>query len=380
MPKLAKDLRVETARGLAAFLVVAGHVIGPSGHEGMHVGDGSTLRYLYRALLMLRLPLFTVLSGYVYAMRPVDRAHLAEFMDGKVRRLLLPMVSMGAVFLIVRYYTPGVSVRPSLPDLLLIPFFPHAHFWYLHSLFVVFLVISALEVAGALKRFWSFAMVFAASGFLLATPVCDIAFFGIGGAPYLLIFFLWGLALRRFADVLNRHAILVALAVGSIALIAVHELGILGVVSIGTNDVAFVTVLGGLCTNAWLIYRGPTWAAIARIGNYSFSIFLMHVFGTAAARVLLNKAGVTSDALHFVAGVSAGLFLPILAERLLDSYAITRFVFLGREYVSAAVPRVVLSRLAITGTLAAGATALPPAQAEVPPVDARVADDDKRLR
>jgi len=37
-PRL-KNLRIETARGLAALLVVAGHVIGPDAVSGMQVAD-----------------------------------------------------------------------------------------------------------------------------------------------------------------------------------------------------------------------------------------------------------------------------------------------------------------------------------------------------
>ena len=44
-----KDLRIETMRGLALFLMVAGHVIGSSSDLGMKVPDDSVLRYLYES-------------------------------------------------------------------------------------------------------------------------------------------------------------------------------------------------------------------------------------------------------------------------------------------------------------------------------------------
>ena len=63
-----KDLRIETMRGLALFLMVAGHVIGSSSDLGMKVPDDSVLRYLYESLVYIRMPLFTAISGYVYAL------------------------------------------------------------------------------------------------------------------------------------------------------------------------------------------------------------------------------------------------------------------------------------------------------------------------
>lgn len=352
----SKNLRFETARGLAALLVVLGHVIGPDFGSGMHVADDSPLRYVYRALQMLRLPLFTVLSGYVYAMRPVERAKVGEFLAGKARRLLLPLLSMGSLFLIVRAHAPRVNSRPELAELLRVPFYPHAHYWYLHSLFVVFVVVAALEAVGALETFGLFSVVFAASGYLLASPLREINFFGISGACYLLIFFLWGIALRRFSSLLEYRGVLAPLAAGSLGMIALHQLGLLGVVHVDTEYVGFVSVLGGLCTTAWLVYKCPTIPWLARIGHYSFGIYLMHVFGTAAAREGLLELGITSDVVHILVGVSAGAALPIVAERIFDHYALTRLLFLGREF-RAPNPRTELSRIAIAGSMATAAAA-----------------------
>jgi len=307
---------------------------------------------------MLRLPLFTVLSGYVYALRPVERADVKEFLLGKAKRLLLPLLTIGSLFIIVRTHAPNVNARPELTDLLRAPFYPQAHFWYLHSLFVVFVAIAGLEAGGALDSFGGFALVFAASGYLLLSPLREIQFFGIAGACYLLIFFLWGIGLRRFSSVLESKAVLGPLAAGAVGMIALQQLGLLGIVPIDTDNNAFVSVLGGLCTTAWLTYRGPTIPWLARVGNYSFSIYLMHIFGTAAVRVALTKLGITSDALHVLVGVCAGALLPIVAELVLDRYALTRLLFLGRDYrTPTKAGSDGFSRIAVAGVAGAAAAA-----------------------
>ena len=62
-----KDLHVETLRGLAILLMVAGHVIGNDSTHGMRVDDSSVWRSAWVSLEFLRLPLFTFLSGVVSA-------------------------------------------------------------------------------------------------------------------------------------------------------------------------------------------------------------------------------------------------------------------------------------------------------------------------
>lgn len=357
MRQTIKNLRIETARGLAALLVVLGHVIGPDFASGMHVADDSKLRFLYRALQMLRLPLFTVLSGYIYALRPVRRESARKFLVNKAKRLLLPLISIGSLFVAVRAHAPRVNMRPQLDEILRVPFYPQAHFWYLHSLFVVFVVVAALESVGALEGFGMFSVVFAASGYLLASPLREVNFFGISGACYLLIFFLWGIGLRRFAALFESKNVLVPFAVGSLGMIVVHQLGLLGLLKVDTENVGFVSVLGGLCTTAWLIYKCPTVSWLARVGHYSFGIYLMHVFGTAGAREALIEIGVTSDVAHIFIGLAAGTLLPIAAERVLDHYGLTRLIFLGRDYRTRPREGRELARITLAGTVATAATA-----------------------
>jgi peptidoglycan/LPS O-acetylase OafA/YrhL len=66
-----KDSAIQSLRGLAVILMVCGHVIGSTRANGMQVADRSAWRLFYLALKDLRMPIFTVISGFVYAMRPI---------------------------------------------------------------------------------------------------------------------------------------------------------------------------------------------------------------------------------------------------------------------------------------------------------------------
>ena len=83
----AKDPNIETLRGLAILLVVAGHVIGIDATGGMKVADDSLWRYLYASLQYVRMPLFTAISGWVYALHPVAAHEAGTFMFKKIFHL-----------------------------------------------------------------------------------------------------------------------------------------------------------------------------------------------------------------------------------------------------------------------------------------------------
>ena len=72
----------------------------------------------------------------------------------------------------------------------------------------------------------------------------------------------------------------------------------------------------------WLIY----------FGSFAYSIYLFHSFGTAGGRIMIKKLGVTNDLLVFLVSLTVGMLAPIIAEKVLDRWGVTRMLFLGRSY------------------------------------------------
>src|SRR4051812_2363105 len=91
-----KDQSIETLRGLAIILVVAGYII--SGDlENTHSIVASGLRYFYYMLKPVRMPLFTVISAYLYASSPATQDTIKKLFIGKSRRILIPFVVVSAI-------------------------------------------------------------------------------------------------------------------------------------------------------------------------------------------------------------------------------------------------------------------------------------------
>ncbi len=321
----ARDLSVDTARGFACLLLVAYHVIGNEPSNGLRVADGP-YRLSADLLAYIRMPLFTFLSGYVYAWRPFQR-HCRPFIAGKARRLLIPMVVVGTLFVFIRLWTPGTNQSDVTWYLLHI--FPVEHFWFVESLFLVFLLIIPLEFSGILKEPIRFALFFVG---VVLVYVSGIEFphnyFSINGVFYLLPFFLGGLACSRFTLQAGRFY---------------YPLLLLGLV------LPYLYILLELRSGEWLLERrgglalwiglsasflllrsGLTINVLARIGHYSYAIYLFHVFFTAAARIFLLTVGIEQTLLLLLIGTLAGLLGPISLEVIASYHPWSSVLLLGK--------------------------------------------------
>jgi peptidoglycan/LPS O-acetylase OafA/YrhL len=70
---------------------------------------------------------------------------------------------------------------------------------------------------------------------------------------------------------------------------------------------------------------------LARVGRYSYAIYLFHVFFTAATRIALHSIGINLLALDLLLGVLLGLSGPILVEMLAGNSKWPALLLLGRS-------------------------------------------------
>jgi peptidoglycan/LPS O-acetylase OafA/YrhL len=106
--KMKRNLEVDTLRGIACVLLVLFHVVGDTPAVGLRIPEGHWLQVFNEALAYIRMPLFSFISGYVYGFRPYQ-GNAPAFVKGKVRRLLLPLITVGTIFAIVQAFTPGAN-------------------------------------------------------------------------------------------------------------------------------------------------------------------------------------------------------------------------------------------------------------------------------
>jgi glucans biosynthesis protein C len=312
---------IDTVRGLACLLVVALHVVGDKSSNGLHLPMTSDWHYAMQSIEFLRIPLFTALSGYLYASRRVTRATLPSFCLKKLRRLGVPLIFVTLVMWGLKNKAQGDTT--SLPIALL---FEYGHLWYLQALLILFAGISLAD-AFLTPGFVGLVLTGFATIMVSQSGVPMTEFFGIAGAFYLAPYFLFGIILRERPEWLqDRRAGVLALGVVVIVL-ASQQFGLFGL----TNPVTLLQLpaaVAGMAGVVFLLQRFPRNDLLARVGRYSYTIYLWHVTAGAAARDILMHGGVTSIPALFVCTLIVGVAAPIalyhIARRIpLISVAVT---------------------------------------------------------
>lgn len=332
-----KNQSVETLRGFAIILVVMGHVIGSGSDGGMMVANDSFWRHLYFTFEYLRMPLFTVISGWVYTLRPASLEILRSFNFKKIRRILFPMIFVGMAYFIIQYIVPGTNMKGNLNEMWKILIFPYTLYWYLPSLFIIFVVVASIDSFELINGFesWIILLILAFSLMIFRDriiPESSPNIFSYKGAIYLFPFFLIGVGIQRFRNFFENKTLNFILLMAFITGIFLQQLGWYQIVDVATDKKGFIGLLVGV-TGTILFFR-LKWNVriLVFFGSYAYSIYLFHSFGTAGGRIIIRATGITNMTIIFVVSLFVGLFIPILAELALDKFKLTRLLYLGRSF------------------------------------------------
>jgi peptidoglycan/LPS O-acetylase OafA/YrhL len=321
--------RVQSLRGIACLLLVAFHVVGASATSGLHVADDSAWRQLTNLVVHLRMPLFTFLSGFVYALRPLGSGQVWAFSAKKARRLGVPLIVASTLL-----YGLHAALH-HLSRLWTIYLLPYWHLWFVQALMVVFAVLVALETMGALSTFTRFVATLAlVVALYFAAPFQAPSGSALYNATYLLPFFLCGVGAHRFQQFLESRGALVATVLCFVLAQGFHSYIVLTrfVSPIEPVDQrSAVNLVIGVSAALCALRLLPPGRLMERIGGSSYVIYLYHPLFVAA---LLSAAGahVTSArGLSFLIACVAGVSGPILMELVAGHIPGARLLLEGRS-------------------------------------------------
>jgi fucose 4-O-acetylase-like acetyltransferase len=315
----ARISQIDTLRGIACILLVLFHTVGEDLNSGLKLPHDHWLQQLNHVIGYFRMPLFAFISGYVYAYRPYQ-GQTADFIKSKAQRLLLPVITVGTAFALLQASIPGTN-QYHVVTWWTLHIYPVGHFWFLQSLFLVFLVVLLLERMKALQTSAQVVFAFGASSLLyvLWEPPRLLSIYG---AVFLMPFFLGGLASKRFQ--FNQARMV------SIAAIALMGAGLYVALLLERGNLAdLATIVLGLSTSFLLLQSRFDNRALAYLGTFSFAVYLLHVFFAAASRMALIRMGVSDIYVLLAAGVFVGVTGPVLSAMLIMRYQLLNFLLLG---------------------------------------------------
>lgn len=302
---------IDTLRGLACLLLVALHVIGEAPEHGLRIADDHPLALFAELFFHLRMPLFAMLSGFVYGYRPAEPGGQLTFLRGKLGRLGLPYLFAATAFLLVNIVLAGpYALAPA--ELYEAYLLPYAQFWFLQALLLIFAVMAAADTM------FPRAPLAVAVGLFIVSALAFLSPFGQGIEAlsfdrmlYLLPFFAFGLVLHRMQPEIPRTLIAVLLG-GLIILFTLNALDVFADPARAISRRTAMALSLGVVFSGFLLVLRPRFAPLAWIGRFSFTIFLYHLFAVEALQWLYASIGRPPAYIGLALGVTAGIACPIV--------------------------------------------------------------------
>jgi glucan biosynthesis protein C len=324
-----KDLNIESLRGIAIVLMVLGHVISHNITTSLTVKEDSLLRFMYYAFQYVRMPLFTIISGYVYAFKPLNRFPSTKgFMSRKTERLLIPFVIVTTLLYITRYVIPGLRLKVEIDDLWRTYLFPPLQFWYIQGMFIMFVIFVFLEKMKLLETLIRCQIVLA---------ICVILFFfhptttllSLNKVPFILIFFIVGVVFKRFKPVVfTKKIALTSTIVLCISLL--FQMAMFNKNNTSELIPSLLTLIVGTTSSLLLIHSGFSNRRLIWLGNFSYGIYLFHMFSVAAFRILMIKLlDIDNIVINIVGGLMCGLAFPVILQLLIPRNSLLSLLFFG---------------------------------------------------
>lgn len=331
---------LDSLKGFAILCVVAGHVVYGYIKAGAYPDSAASEFSLLQFFASFHMPLFILISGFIYSMVYFDAAGQPKM--GKLKVQLLDIAAIYVIFsaLLVLFKVicaKYVNTQMSFSDLLFIWRTPVPPYWYLYALAVFYLIGIPLLKSG--RRSWLFVglAVSAALGFasrsLALTPD-----FAMNSIAFLLVFFILGVAIQRGALPLSWP-----LAIGSFcvacALYCVFRSQdyVTFAGEIAGQPVVSTLVAAGFCLFLFKVFSSVSWLDnrfLTFCGSYCLEIYVLHCFFTAGFRAAFNMVGVSNFWLSFFLNLALSTAIPLAIALVLKKIGLHDIVFRPAHWVA----------------------------------------------
>lgn len=321
---MSRDIRtewVDYAKAIGIILVVYGHVARGVKEAGYNFSD-SLFTLVDSFIYSFHMPLFFFLSGLFFYQSFIKRGFL-DLTLNKIDTIVYPYILwtliQGGISVILSQHT---NSNTSLTEVIYL-WQPFAQFWFLYTLFIIFMLCGLIYKIWP-KRFSILLLFFCALLYVERSYLPDIsAFFFVAGN---LVFFVLGIVFSYHRCSLYLSSWLMLLVTTILFTISQYWFHFyLGKTFVDKGIESLVLAVISICFVSSLsisLSKTPS-RFIVFIGTSSMAIYVMHILAGSGVRVILGKAfGITSTYLHLSIGVAAGVFLPLLAVKIIEKWRI----------------------------------------------------------
>ncbi|MEA5507017.1 acyltransferase [Halotia wernerae UHCC 0503] len=302
---------VDYAKGIGIFLVVVGHVLRGLVNSSI-LQPTPFINFVDSWIYAFHMPLFFFISG-LFVQRSLSKP-LNSFILDKVYTIAYPYFIWSVIQGIFQTVGSRYTNKPSsLVDILKIGYEPIMQFWFLYTLFAIFLVYG---IFNKLKLSPVLFLVF--SIFIYCLHILDVSF-GPWGVLYLFrrhaIYFALGAVIGSniLTSLIDRTKIYILLL---ITLAGYLVVGLAVQIQIAENLIAIPLLaifgIGSSITLAVLLEKFNVLPSIKNWGVFSLEIFVAHTIAASILRIVIQKIfGITEPVIHFSLGTTIGIYAPI---------------------------------------------------------------------
>jgi fucose 4-O-acetylase-like acetyltransferase len=322
-----RSVWVDYAKGIGIVLVVYGHIARGVFNAGINY-DHKIYLITDHIIYSFHMPLFFFLSG-LFFVASLEKYGAGKLFYNKLDTLIYPYVIWsllqgGVEFLLSKYTNNHVTFL----EVISLFWAPRAQFWYLYSLFFVF-IVAILAYSKLSARYLPAILLIAALINIFSNNLPDIAPV-IFTARYF-VFFALGIYFNQIKEYFFRNVYVVfplfLLAFILFQWVFPYELELFNpsdggwsLLLLGIVSIIFVVLMCMFLSRFNIRF-------LAYLGTSSLGIYLMHTLFGSGTRIILQKiAGVDSAFVHLTLGTVTGIFFSLVTLFFLEKFNI-RFLF-----------------------------------------------------
>lgn len=298
---------IDVAKGIGICLVVFGHV--ERGLAASNILDRQTWSAGDFYLYTFHMPLFMFIAG----LNSPQSRNKPRFLTRKALSIMYPYVVwsliQGSAMALLAQYTNGAASWQDVGSILWKPISP---FWFLYVLFFFTIAVRVIKP--------SMTMLAASLLMLIVSPW--IGQYVLFNMFYFYFYFVGGYMLSG-----RIGRISTPVAIASLCAFAAWTTLVYRYAPLAYNSPLVLPSAGtGIIVTLWLSQQMSRLWVLAYLGAISLAIYVMHILATAGTRIILVKFfHIGSPAVHFTAGIMAGVVGPILVYEAMRQLKISKY-------------------------------------------------------
>lgn len=319
---------LDSLKGFAIFLVVVGHVVLGYIKADIFPQFYNELQYIYAIIYSFHMPLFFLISGYLYKFTwSKNNTGVLKKIGNKFFNMVPLYLVFSLVFWLFKYYATlysniQMSEHFNFIDLIHIYIAPLAYLWFLYVLICLFIIIPLLE--SFIKPVLVFLVLFL---LYIFAPHIEGMFAIVNLIIYGGVYFSLGSILFFYSDYLRNN-------IG-------NKLIIVSFISIAiacfsfpfTNAYNIFKFICGISVSVFLsiiFFRLQNYKFVSlwnSCGYYSLGIYILHLYFTGPLRTIFKYLSIDNIIIALILSSIISTLAPIFIVKFFARYKVTSWIF-----------------------------------------------------